>query len=182
MEKMMRQPTPQSNNPTAIRSGYSQPTATPTPQDTYSGYRQVRPQDDISNLVLQASQETGISPLIIAAMLFTESGYNPQAVNKNDRGIAQINRRAYPKITDTQAYDPTFAIPFLAKTVKSDLDYFGGDMSRAIAAYNVGRGGASVKGPAKYGGGPKGQAYLDKVAKNLEDDYVRKFGLMASYL
>ncbi len=146
-----------------------QPTAQPVEQDPYAGLSQVKPPKDISELILKSSQETGLDPSILAAILWNESGYNPRALNDEDRGIAQINRRAFPNITDAQAYDPHFAIPFMARTIKGYLDKTG-DLHTAIAAYNVGIGRAPNRGPI-------GKSYVKRVARNLTPDFTSSLGL-----
>lgn len=136
--------------------------------------------DTYAGMITKYSQQYQVHPAILAAKAFQESGFNPNAVNGDDRGILQINRKAYPNITDAQAYDPEFSFDFAARTLSENTKYFN-DLSRAIAAYNVGRGGASVKGPTPYGGGPLGQQYLDRVSRNLSPELIRELGLKVSY-
>jgi len=169
------------------------PTSTPTPMDSYQGLSQIKPPEDISNLVLQASQQYGIPPALLAAILWQESGYKPDAVNENydeegnltgyDRGVAQINSSAHPNVTEEQAYDPSFAIPYAAQILSKDKEYFN-DWNKAIAAYNVGRGGVenNLGQDTPFGGGPKGQAYINKVSKNLDEDYIQELGLLLNSL
>lgn len=105
------------------------------------------PNPEIMDFIQKASQTYGIDPSLLAAQLFTESGFNPQAQNTNspgntDRGIAQINNRAYPEVTDSQAYDPQFGVNFMAKHLSKGIKKFGkSNIDLAIASYNVGRGG-----------------------------------------
>jgi len=157
------------------------PAPIPNYQNVFNNLKQVKPQGDISNLVVKSAQENELDPALLASHLWTESGYNPKAFNNGDYGIAQINLASHPDVTEEQANDPNFAIPFAAKLLKSKIDEFGGDYNRGIAAYNVGSGGASIKGPMPYGGGPKGQEYLDKVARNLSVDLIKKLNLKTSY-
>lgn len=155
----------------------------PIPEAYASGkksYKQVLPEQqgfNYSPLIETSSKKYNVPLPVLLSLLFTESGYNPKAYNNGDRGIAQISRVWNPQITDEQAYDPNFAIPWAAKTLRDNLDYYGGDWNRAIAAYNVGRGGASIKGPENYGGGPKGQTYLNKIIANLAPEYYLALGL-----
>jgi len=157
------------------------PTMSPEPlQDPLKGFNTKRglPPQEVRDLILNAAKEADVPPALIAAILFNESGFNPKAININsegniDRGIAQINTVAHPEITDSQAFDPSFAIPFLAKKLKGDREYFG-NLGQAISAYNVGRGGASQNGP-------RGKMYLDKVLQNLEPDYAKSIGIQAPF-
>lgn len=166
----------------------AQPTQSPTQQYTsvspapnqFAGYNQNVPQGDILNLVLKAAQENKIDPRVLSSLLWTESGYNPKAFNNGDYGIAQINLKSHPDVSPSQAYDPSFAIPWAAKYLSTLVNNFG-DINRGVAAYNVGSGGARIQGPAPYGGGPKGQAYIDKIAHNFSPELVKQLGLIPSY-
>lgn len=59
---------------------------------------------------------------LLLAVMYQESKYDSNARNaKNpgggiDRGIAQINSKYHPEVTDAQAYDPSFAINMLAQS------------------------------------------------------------------
>lgn len=155
----------------------------PTTSD-FSGFTTAPVPQEYSQTILEASKRYGVRPQVLASLLFSESGFNPKAINANDpssidRGIAQINTKAYPNISDEQAYDPNFAIDFAARTLSENQKHFG-DINRAIAAYNVGQGGANVKGPTVSGLGPKGQAYLDKIAKGLSPELRRELGIKLS--
>ena len=158
-----------------LASSTPRPTIVPTqkPQpvevDPYRGLKQVKPPSGISDIVLRSSKETGLSPSLLAAILWNESGYDPKAINDEDRGIAQINRGAFPNISDEMAYNPEFAIPWMARTIKSYIDKTG-DINTAIAAYNVGIGRAPNKGPI-------GRAYVSRVSKNLSPDFASELGI-----
>lgn len=199
-------PTPQKPSPTVTRTPTSTPTPTyqppaqvkpaqqvlaPSPQPTpiLPGYTNKMPPQEVASILVKAATDNGIEPAILASILFSESGFNPKAVNRGkyetgqaytDRGIAQINNVAHPDVSDEQAYDPNFAVPWAARNVANAYKQFN-DYNRAIAAYNVGRGGANIKGPQPYGGGPRGQQYVDKVTRNLTPDMIRKYKLRPSY-
>lgn len=177
------QPTAQPVKPT-IAPLMPTPSTVPTiePQtDPFRGLKQVKPPPKYTNLVLNSAKETGLPPALLAAMLWNESGYQPNARNGNDlngwdRGIAQINSKAFPNITDEQADDPNFAIPFMAKTIKAYLDQ-GRTLSEALAAYNVGLGRTGKSSDRPTGLGPKGQAYVKRVSKNLSPEFVQELGI-----
>lgn len=148
----------------------------PSPEDELKFFKTIPIPEQFRPLILRAAKENNIHPALLAAQLFQESGIQVGRDNNDDRGIAQINRLAHPEINDQQAADPNFAIPFMAQQVSSGLKKFG-DINRAVSSYNVGMGGASVKGRNPYGGGPKGQTYLNNVAKNLDPELVVRLGL-----
>lgn len=152
----------------------------------FEGLEQTKPNEQTSNIVVKAAKKNEIDTSTISAMLWQESGYTADARFENlddngnvvsiDRGMAQINSKAYPKITEKQADDPDFAIRFMARTLKSDLKYFDGDFSKAIVAYNRGR--RRVK---EDGIDADGQEYLNGVAKNLTEDMRKALKLKTTY-
>lgn len=150
----------------------------PVEKPTFADLMAPKPPDDVAKLIVDSANKFGVDPNLLAAVLFQESRYNPKAVggDPNDRGIAQINSIAFPNVSSSQAFDPSFAIPFAAKKLADDIAYFE-DVNRGIAAYNVGRGGASIKGPEAFGGGPKGQKYINNVSRNLSEDLIKNLGL-----
>jgi soluble lytic murein transglycosylase-like protein len=176
-------PTPTQQTPIKQAQPTQQPQPTPT-TDYLEGFIRKGSGAQYYDLIKQSAQKYNIHPALLAALLFQESGIQPEAKNVGetgtDRGMAQINSRWNPDVTDEQAYDPNFAIPWAAKTLSGNIAHFG-DINRGVAAYNVGRGGASIKGPQPYGGGPKGQAYLDAMTRNLDPELKRQLGLITSY-
>jgi hypothetical protein len=144
------------------------------------GLKQKAPPKEIKNQVMNVSKKYKVDPALISAMLWQESGYRPEAQNGDDRGIAQINKKAHPEVSDKQAYNREFAVNWMAREMASLIKHFDGDISRAVAAYNVGRGGANVRGPEKFGGGPNGQTYINNVSRNLTDEAIARLGLKTS--
>lgn len=73
----------------------------------------------IIQIVVKQAQiyATPVAPIL--ATMRCESGLDPQATNHTSRefsvGIAQINLKAHPDITETQARDPEFAAAFIAE-------------------------------------------------------------------
>jgi hypothetical protein len=106
-----------------------------------------------------AARRYGISSYWLAALLWTESRMHPTAVSKTgDYGIAQINRAAHPEVTQAEAENPSFAIPWAAAELSRLKAAKGGSLPQAIEAYNVGASAsASVIAAA-------GKAYLDQVS------------------
>ncbi len=65
------------------------------------------------------SNKYGVDPKIVDAVVFCESSYNPHALGDGgkSRGLAQIHKD-YHDISDEDAYNPQYAIDFLAKNIK----------------------------------------------------------------
>lgn len=77
--------------------------------------------ENILSIVQDAAAKYQVPVDLLLSVMWQESKYNPNARNtKNpgggiDRGIAQINSKYHPDVTDKQAYDPYFAIDMLAR-------------------------------------------------------------------
>lgn len=63
----------------------------------------------------------GVSTSTLNAVINCESQYNRYALgdSNHSRGLVQIHNSFHPEITDEEAYDPRFAIGFLAKNLKA---------------------------------------------------------------
>ena len=146
--------------------------------------------NNLQGLIYNSAKQAGINPAILASVLFSEHGFQVDQnktynrdVNGNiipnnyDRGVAQINTLVHPDITDEQAFDPNFAIPYAANLLASHIKSLG-NINRGIAAYNVGRGGATVNGPTPSGLGPRGSQYLGKVAAGLSPALRANLGIV----
>jgi hypothetical protein len=143
---------------------------------TYKGLRQRKPDAKIDPIIKESTKDNEVTPTVISSLLWTESGYKPDAKNENvkdgkvistDRGIAQINDSAHPDVTEEQANDPAFAIPYAVGELNKGLKVFDGDWNETIVSYNRGRGRVLRDG---YLEDDLGLAYLYKVVKNMDSD------------
>lgn len=81
----------------------------------------------------------------IYGILDSEGGWDPGAVgyiDAADWGLAQINTVAHPHVSFAQAFCPSFAVRFIAGYLRGMLDALDGNLEDAVAAYNLGLGGA----------------------------------------
>ncbi len=134
-----------------------------------------------------AGSAEGLPIGLLPGQIEVESRWNPNAAGHNkggsvDRGIAQINSVAHPEITDAQAYDPAFAIPWMAKEM-AGLIARCGSVVGGLEAYNSGRcsgdtGYASAVLAAAKRYGYQGQPYL--VAKGAGGSAQAPVGISAS--
>jgi hypothetical protein len=93
---------------------------------------------DLIDQTRQAAINAGIDPDIFARQIQQESGFNPQAGSSaGAQGIAQF-MPATAKQYGVNPWDPTSALPGAAKMMSNLLDQYGGDWSKALAAYNGG--------------------------------------------
>lgn len=74
---------------------------------------------DIMALIDKKGLEYGVATSTINAVVKCESGYNPKVVGDNGTsfGLVQIHQPAHKQITKEQAFDPEFAIDFLASNL-----------------------------------------------------------------
>ena len=155
----------------------------------YAYYTRGQVPQDLQPLISKTARQYGLDPSILAAMLFQESGINPNtrdnpnidpvtgAIVSRDRGMAQINSVAHPEISDEQARDINFAIPFMAKELSGAYKQTN-SWPQAIAAYNVGRGRVGQnESRDKYGLGEKGRKYVTGIRSNLDPKYAEQIGL-----
>lgn len=92
--------------------------------------------------IVSAAKQNNVPPSILAGLLAHESGFNAHATGQDvgslDRGIAQINSKAYPNVSNAEAYNPYYAIPFAAQTLASHYKTCG-SYQGALEAYNSGQ-------------------------------------------
>lgn len=73
----------------------------------------------IEQLIDEEALQYNVSAGVMHAVIKCESQYNPNAVGDggHSRGLVQIYDDFHPTVTHTQAFDPEFAITFLAKNL-----------------------------------------------------------------
>jgi soluble lytic murein transglycosylase-like protein len=63
------------------------------------------------------AEKYNVSKYVMHTVINCESSYNPNAIGDGgkSRGLSQIHKPSHPNVTDEQAFDPDFAIDFMAK-------------------------------------------------------------------
>ncbi len=112
--------------------------------------------------ITTAATKYGIDPALLKGLIRQESNFNANAQSPvGAQGLTQLMPGTAASLGVTDATDPAQAIDGGAKYLKAQLDRFGGDASKALAAYNAGPGAV-----AKFGGVPpyaETQNYVQKV-------------------
>jgi soluble lytic murein transglycosylase-like protein len=112
--------------------------------------------------ITAAATKYGIDPALLKGLIRQESNFDAAARSgAGAQGLTQLMPGTASSLGVTDATDPAQAIEGGAKYLKQQLDRFGGDPTKALAAYNAGPGAV-----AKYGGVPpyaETQNYVQKV-------------------
>jgi Transglycosylase SLT domain len=99
--------------------------------------------------ITTAANKYGIDPALLKGLIRQESNFNASAKSgAGAQGLTQLMPSTAASL-GVDPSDPAQAIDGGAKYLKQQLDRFGGDASKALAAYNAGPGAV-----AKYGGVP----------------------------
>lgn len=100
--------------------------------------------------ITAAAKKHGIDPALLAGLVKQESGFNPTAGSPaGARGLTQLMPGTAAGLGVTDVLDPIQNLDGGAKYLRQQLDAFGGDVTRALAAYNAGPGAVQ-----RYGGVP----------------------------
>ncbi|HEV7751483.1 MAG TPA: lytic transglycosylase domain-containing protein [Baekduia sp.] len=123
--------------------------------------------------ITAAASKYGLDPALLKGLIRQESNFDPTARSgAGAQGLTQLMPGTAASL-GVDASDPTQAIDGGARYLKAQLDRFGGDPAKALAAYNAGPGAV-----AKYGGVPpyaETQGYVQKVL-----GYAAEYGSAAA--
>lgn len=96
------------------------------------------------------AQAAGIDPNVFVKQIQQESGFNPNAISPAGAiGIAQFMPRTAASM-GINPYDPVSSLRAAAQLDASNIQKYGGDYSKALAAYNAG--GGAVDSAVSKGG------------------------------
>jgi soluble lytic murein transglycosylase len=114
------------------------------------------------NIITGVSTRWGVDPVLVKAVIKTESNFNPEAVSRDGaRGLMQLMPETARLMGVSDVYDPKENVEGGVKYLKKMLKSFNWNVSLALAAYNAGE--AAVR---KYGGIPpfmETMKYVEKV-------------------
>ena len=121
---------------------------------------------DFFNLINEKAKKFNIDPALAQAMVDKESSRNPMAVSpKGAQGLLQLMPATGKELGLKDPFDPDQNLEAGFKYLNQMKDRFGGDMKKALAAYNAGPGNVE-----KYGGVPpfkETQSYVKDLFSKL---------------
>jgi Soluble lytic murein transglycosylase and related regulatory proteins (some contain LysM/invasin domains) len=101
------------------------------------------------DIFIEASRKYGVSYDLLTAMAQQESGFNPEAVSRTGAmGIMQIMPETAKGLGLEHPFDAYENIMAGAKYISQKLKEFGGNVEKALAAYNAGS--SVVKNSVEY--------------------------------
>lgn len=109
--------------------------------DVLTFYTRITNDEQVSRIILDNASKNNIPPALAFALAWQESRYQIRAVNKNpssiDRGLFQLNNRAFPKLTEKDFFDPHVNARYGLSHLSYCLDLSGHEVT-ALAMYNAG--------------------------------------------
>jgi hypothetical protein len=107
------------------------------------------PEDQLKGLIDEAASRESLKPDLIRGIIRQESGARPCAVSpKGAQGLMQLMPATSEQFGVTDPFDPKQNIQAGAKLMKQLLTRYGGDVTKALAAYNAGPGRVDQAGGA----------------------------------
>ncbi len=132
------------------------------------------------DLIAATSSRDSLDPYLVLAIIHQESLFNPEARSGSDaRGLMQLLPSTAGRFALTAGatgsplnlYDPALSVEVGTTYLRSLLEMFGGDVFKAVAAYNAGE--KAVSGwNAKYPGDD--DQWVENIAYHETRDYVKK--------
>jgi len=124
-----------------------EPAEQEAPKEPERTYYDVPLTEDLQDIIIDISEERGVDPALVLAVIEKESGYNPDASGDNGRsqGLMQIWRsfheKRMEKLGAVNLYDPRDNVIVGIDILAEKLDKYE-DAEKALIAYNAGDAGA----------------------------------------
>jgi soluble lytic murein transglycosylase-like protein len=130
---------------------------------------QAKPTSELTSIIDRIAGEQGVELPLVHSVIRAESNYNPFALSpKGAQGIMQLIPSTAKRFGVSDTFNPEDNIAGGVRYLKFLLDYYEGDYTKTVAAYNAGE--AAVD---KYHGVPpfaETRNYVLRVGKNLKTE------------
>ncbi len=121
----------------------------------------------VAPLIDGAAQAQGLAPELVRAVIEKESGFKPCAVSrKGAMGLMQLMPATADQFGLRDVFDPQENVNAGTKYLKQLLDKYGGDLAKALGAYNAGP--ATVDQAGGAPDIPETQEYVRAIMKKLD--------------
>lgn len=122
---------------------------------------------EMAEMIDKVAAEQGVEAPLAQSVARAESNYDPFAVSpKGAQGLMQLEPATARRFGVSNSFDPEENVRGGVKYLKFLLDYYQGDYTKAVAAYNAGE-----KAVDRYKGTPpyaETRNYVDRVSRNLK--------------
>lgn len=123
---------------------------------------------DLRALAVEVARRHGLDPELVLAVVGVESGFRPEAISpKGAIGLMQLMPATAGSLGVADVLDPAQNLDGGVRHLGALLTLYGGDIARALAAYNAGEGAV-----ARHGGIPpykETRAYVKKVLERYRE-------------
>ncbi len=145
----------------------------PFGEDTKVEGMQGAPQE-LKGLIRDAATKASVDPMLLEALVGTESGYNPRAVSgAGAKGLSQLMPGTAAALGVTDPFNPEQNLSGGARYLSQMMKQFPGDMEKALAAYNAGPGAVT-----RHGGVPPFRETQDYVRRVMARFNALKAGAL----